>query len=391
MSAAILTAMAAVLSGAVGAEPAPGGGEVPRVEVKLAHKGDVFGEGGDWDRQYAREALQLFRDLKPDPVWVAKLQALPENAWMRSKAAGEQEPEPGRSEVPMVYAAEIHAFVFCCGCTSPGYSSDTWLYHTGSNRWVQMWPNYIKAAAGAALNKGPKPSDRPFTRCSLGLAWDLDRKMLVLHGGANGNDNTTWAWNPAANEWAAEAPPKAAPDRRGDNCVGFAPGFGAVEIIGGKGAGETWAYRPAAKKWEQLATKGSPPGGRNSKLVWAARQKRLIYWANENDQLWAFDPAALAWEDISPREGDRPKGFYRQGMAYDSANDVLIMFGTKPENNPSPGGPWVYSFATKAWQDMKTPGGPNPAAQGMLLCYDSEHNVVFMRGGWFYRYKRAAK
>ena len=365
--------------------------EAPRVEIKLEHKGDVFGQGGEWDKQYAREALQIFGELKPDPAWVAKLAALPENTWMRAKAAGEQEPEAGRSEVPMVYLPAVHALAFCCGCTSPGYSSDTWVYHTSSNRWVQMWPNFIKGSAGAKLNRGPCPKDHPWTRCSLGLAWDSDRKILVLRGGANGNDNTTWAWNPAANEWAVEAPPAAAPDRRGDNCLGFAPGFGAVEIIPAKGAGETWVYRPGAKKWEKLATKGAPPGGRNSKLVWAAKQKRLIYWANENDQLWAFDPVALSWEDLTPQEGEKPRGFYRQGMAYDSANDIVFMFGTKPENNPKPGGPWIYDFAKKSWRDMKTPGGPNPAAQGMPLDYDSEHNVVFMHGGWFYRYKRAAK
>jgi len=206
----LLAASAACLGLVAGAAPA--GEDAPRLEIKLEHKGDVFGQGGDWDKQYAREALQIFKDLKPDPAWVAKLQALPDNTWMRAKAAGEQEPEDGRSEVPIVYAPEIRAFLFCCGCTSPGYSSDTWVYHTGANRWVQMWPNFIKGAAGA-----------------------------------------------------------------------------------------------------------------------------------------------------------------------------------KPENNPNPGGPWIYDFAKKSWQDMKTPGGPNPAGQGLPLCYDSEHNVVFMRGGWFYRYRRAAK
>lgn len=363
--------------------------EQERIEITLPHAGDVFGEGGDWDKQYAREALQIFNDLKPDPEWVAKLQALPDNTWMHVKAAGDQQVEGGRSEVPMHYIPNVHALVLCCGCTSPGYSSDTWLYHTGANRWVQMWPNYIKGAAGPKLNRGPAPRDRPFTRCSLGLGWDSDRKILVLRGGANGNDNTTWGWNPVTNEWKAEAAPKQAPDRRGDNCVGFAPGFGTVEIIPSKDGAQTWVYRPGAQKWEKLATKGSPQGGRNSKLVWAAKQNLLIYWANENHQLWAFDPAALAWSDLTPAEGEKPQGFYRQGMAYDSANDVIFMFGTKPENNPNPGGPWIYDFATKSWKDMKTPKGPSPTSQGLPLCYDSEYNVVFMRGGWFYRYKQA--
>ena len=65
-----------------------------RVEIKLPHQGDVFGEGGEWDKQFAREALQIFQDLKPDPAWVAKLKDLPDNTWMKCNPPG-GEPERG--------------------------------------------------------------------------------------------------------------------------------------------------------------------------------------------------------------------------------------------------------------------------------------------------------
>ncbi|MHC4915263.1 MAG: Kelch repeat-containing protein [Planctomycetota bacterium] len=390
----ILTALMTALLAAGAArsaekkEPAP---------VKLVHTGDVFGKGGDWDRQYAREALQIFNGLKPDPAWEAKLRALPDNTWLRCNPGGPQKPESGRSEVPMVYAANVEACIFTCGCTSPGYSSDTWAYKTGANRWVQMWPNWVKGSAAKRLNKGPYPTDRPAGRCSLGLAYDSDRKRVVLHGGANAGKGgrVTWDYDPANNTWHQSAPGGAGPARGEDNCVGFAPGFGVVEVLGGRKtkAASTWVFRPAEKKWVRLVAKGAPPGAHNSRLVWAAAHKKLVFWSHQDDTLWTFDPAALAWEDVTPGEGEKPVGFYRQGMAYDTANDVVVMYGTKDGRNNSRG-PWVYDLKTRKWKDMKPAGGPGRKGQQLPMCYDSRYNVMVMasssvRGTWVYRYKRA--
>lgn len=355
------------------------------------HTGDVFGQSPEWDRQFAAEALEIFKGLKPDPAWVAQLKALPDNTWLQCRPTGPQEPEQWRSEVPMVYVPDYHACLFIAGCTSPGYSSDTWMYHTGANRWVQMWPNYCKGGPGQKRNQGPYPMDRPATRCSLGLAYDGDRQRVVCHGGANAGAMAliTWEYDPATNTWSEAAPGHAGAPRMADNCLGFAPGFGVVEVA----LGATWVFRPEAKKWEKLTTQGQPPGAGNSRLVWAAKQNRLIYWART--ALWAFDPKTLAWENISPKEGPSPAGFYRQGIAYDAANDVVIMYGTKDESGKLSMGPWVYSFASKTWTDMQpAKGPPKGAGQQMLACYDAEYNVLVItgsgRGTWVYRYKTPA-
>src|SRR5262245_26263849 len=99
---------------------------------------DVFGEGPEFDRKFAENALKTFKALKPDPAWEAKLRSLPDNTWLKCNSPG-GEPDRGRSEVPLIYIPDQRAMMFCCGCTDPGYSSDSWLYHTGANRWVQMW------------------------------------------------------------------------------------------------------------------------------------------------------------------------------------------------------------------------------------------------------------
>jgi len=382
------------LAWAAGAAAARSGEGADRVEIKLPHKGQVFGEGPEWDKQFAREALQIFQDLKPDPAWVEKLKSLPDNTWMQCSPKGDQVAPTSRSEAPMVYLSDFHACMFASGCGDPGYSSDTWVYHTGANHWVQMWPNFVKCAEAPKLNKEPYPGDRPGTRCSFGLAYDSDRKRAVLRGGANAGQagKITWEYDPAVNKWEQTAPEKSGCDRYEANCLGFAPGFGAVEVAGeGKAkAADTWVYKD--KRWGKVATNGSPPPTMCSKLVWAAKPQRLIYWSG--GALWAFDPKGLAWEDLSPKEGPSPAGFYRQGMDYDSANDAVIMFGTKDEGDKLSQGPWVYSFEKKTWTDTKPAKGPwKGSGQSMFAAYDSEYNVLVIagsgRGTWVYRYKQA--
>jgi RNA polymerase sigma factor (sigma-70 family) len=376
-------------------------GKAGRIEIKLAHKGQVFGEGAAWDKQFAAEALQIFKDLKPDPAWVATLKALPDNTWLKCNPGGDHGDGPGgRSETPMVYMPDFHACIFHGGDGDPGFSSDTWIYHLGANRWVQMQPNFVKCGEAAQFNKGPWPGDRrPATRCSFGVAYDRDNQRFVVRGGSN-NDGLvariTWEYDPATNRWEKTAPFTAGLERYEDNCLGFVPGFGVVEV----GHGSTWVYRD--RSWRTVATQppGAPPGAANSKLVWASKQNQLIYWVGgwadgaNRGSLWAFDPKALAWTDISPKEGPNPTGFYRQGMDYDSANDVVIMYGTKDESGKMSQGPWVYSFEQKTWTDMKPAyGPPKGSGQCLMTAYDPEYNVLTIacngRGAWVYRYKQA--
>jgi len=144
-----------------------------------------------------------------------------------------------------------------------------------------------------------------------------------------------------------------------------------------------------------VATVGAPPGAECSRLVWAAKPQRLMYWTNWSSQLWAFDPQKRAWEQVVPKDGPKPEGFWRQGMAYDSANDVLLLFGSGYKASKDPMGPWAYSFADKTWTEMKPAVQPtgNYGGQQEMFEYDPEHNVAVIachaRNTWVYRYKNA--
>ena len=361
----------------------------------------VFGQGGQWNLDFAANALSEFNALETDAEWATTLQNLPDNTWVKANPRGIPAlPDRFRSEVPMVYMPQFKAMFFTAGDGEEfgSYNSDSWVYSLSANTWVQMWPNYIK---NSPRNLEPYPQDRPAGRCSLGLGFDTDRGKLVLRGGANSGSQGlyTWEYDFATNAWERTAPQNNGYSRAEDNNLGFIPGFGAVEVGGNRntptGGTETWVYLSDTSGWEKINTNGAPPGANNSRLVWAAKQQRLIFFT-ASEQLWAFDPATSTWENISPTSGPSPGQFGRQGMAYDLANDVVIMYGNDSTGLLIPG-PWVYSFQTRTWTDTNPEFRPADGGfgrqQSQHMAYDIEHNVVVItgngRGTWVYRYKNA--
>ena len=308
----------------------------PKVEAA-----SVFGQGGQWNEDFADKALSDFNALETDSAWVAQLRDLPDNTWIQANPSGIPALASNqRAEVPMVYMPEYKAMFYTAGDHEVGgsYNSDSWAYSINANTWVQMQPNYIK---NSPLNQEPYPTDRPAGRCSFGLSYDTDRGKLVLRGGANTGSGglITWEYDFSINRWETTAPKTSGYQRAEDNNLGFIPGFGTIEVGGSNFkntlAAETWVYRPAANSgeessWEKIATNGAPPGAHNSQLVWASEQERLIYWGraktldgSRDSELWAFDPATSTWEDISPTSGPSPDGFYRNGLVYDSTSNVI--------------------------------------------------------------------
>ncbi|MEX1095104.1 MAG: kelch repeat-containing protein [Planctomycetales bacterium] len=375
----------------------------PAAEAALTPREDaprrgrsVFGEGGTWDAEFAARQFEKFHALKPDPQILARIEALEDNSWLTLTPRGDESPEHGRGETPWVYMPDVKAFAFICGCTDPGYSSDTWFYSPSANQWVQMWPNWIKGTAGATLNRGPIPRDRPAGRCSLGLTYDPDHKRLVNIGGANAGNfgKITYALDVATNRWSElSGPDKPKPGRGGDNVFGYAPGYGAVEVVPrGKlrlqqprlyEGSETWVFRTEPKQWERVNVKTEAPGTHNVKMVWNSVDRKLIM--NTGVEIWAFDPAKQDWEDLTPEETG--PGRYRHGDAYDPFNNVLLTFGGYLPRKEEL---WAFDFATRTWKRMESPDMPKGA--NSMFDFDTDLNVCVMKSRdkiSLYRFRRA--
>lgn len=66
-------------------------------------------------------------------------------------------------------------------------------------------------------------------------------------------------------------------------------------------------------------------------------------------------------------------------MAYDSTNDVAVMFGGW--NGPYLNDTWIYSFQDNTWINKSPPESPSPRERGGLV-YASKHNEVILYGGY---------
>lgn len=357
---------------------------------------EVLGTGSaSDDRAFADSALTAFSRLEDDPAWIRKIEAMGNNSWL---SCCEESGSPdtwnlpyGQDEVPMDYIPSMKAGFIHAGCGGPGYSTDTWLYHAGANRWVQMCPTYTKLnfihegdTAGRPYTNLPEP------RCSEGIAYIPEKGIVLLKGGAGGNPAfDTWTWTVSTNTWT-KVIPYTNPVRANcqfDNCIGYAPGFGTYEVCGN----ETWRYDANLNAWAKLSTQGSPSAAKNSRLIWVSRHQRLVLWAYSDSSLWSFDPAGLSWQELVPKSGATPPCHYRQGLVYDSLNDVLIMHGGKGSGAVLPyRGPWVYHFDTGNWELMS--GAPGNNDQGMQMFYEPRLNVTVVRNyykWYYYRYKKA--
>jgi hypothetical protein len=103
--------------------------------------------------------------------------------------------------------------------------------------------------------------------------------------------------------------------------------------------------------------------------------------------LYESDVSALSWRLIVPN-GPKPPARYRHGFAYDSTNNIFMVYGG--QNGTSIlGDTWIFDPAANQWQQLAPPTSPpiTNAAVFARLAYDSDHNVFILAqqglGGYF--------
>ena len=175
------------------------------------------------------------------------------------------------------------------------------------------------------------------------------------------------------------------------------PGVGASayssehKLLYAKVLQETWSYDPGKNKWSRINTRGAPPWTIEGTLEYDSRHQNLYFFGGNyeaNFTLWKFDIRKSAWKPLKP-DGDGPTGDSSSGpgMAYDSENDVLMIY--------SGGTVWAYHPSTDSWETLRPQFHPSdtgyvfgrfrydPVNNGFWLhAPDSEQHTT-----WFYRYK----
>jgi N-acetylneuraminic acid mutarotase len=162
----------------------------------------------------------------------------------RANTTMAEDPATGRF---LVYGARADT------ATTAGLLNDTWAYDPETNAWSNLQP------------QGALPS----ARVGNALVYDLITRHLILFGGVGVEDvcHDTWAYDPVANKWTNLRP-------SGETPTGYATSltydlsthrvilFGGSSPDGSKYFDTTWAYDPVANQWAQLEPAGTRPGAR---------------------------------------------------------------------------------------------------------------------------------
>jgi hypothetical protein len=251
---------------------------------------------------------------------------------------------------------------------------DTWTYDPEANSWTELAPS------------GTLPAPRYAGR---GMVYDpaIDRVILFGGYGEDGPLKDTWAYDAQANAWTNLEPGGSVPAARYGHSMVYDSATETVILYGGRDEdgrpiGGMWSYNPSTNSWAELEPTLRPDGVDIS--MWAGGQPivsiggRVIL-----PGAWSYEASSHLWNYLDP-EGPTPPEAADPGMAYDSADAMVIAFGGMAPGSSVRvfGDTWAYDPGQDRWLPLE-PSGPLPSARcstGMV--YDAKRGQVIMFGGY---------
>lgn len=157
--------------------------------------------------------------------------------------------------------------------------------------------------------------------------------------------------------------------------------FGGAYLSGSDVLYSDVVYEWDGTSWQAIPTLISPPGRVNQGMAYdAARGVVVIFGGNAGDDdtstadMWSWD--GRRWQRLVPPTV--PSARTNAGMVYDSARKRIVLFG-----GYGPGGyksdTWTWDGTT--WTQLVTTGSAPAQRAGHVMAYDPVRDVIVMAGG----------
>lgn len=194
---------------------------------------------------------------------------------------------------------------------------------------------------------------------------------LYNNGSAYGD---VWTYNFASRAWVDHTP----------NVTGIST-YGLSNSLGDSGeydpvtglwfhllAGSVWAFDFKTLAWQQRLEEG-PPGIERSTVLDTVRRRLWSYGGDYGGgatlSYYDIDGNTFTVVDSNSEPGPRSAA----GLAYDSANDQLVLYGGGPSGHV-----WNYDIAASSWVQYEQPNSPiSPQTYGRFM-YDPLHNLFLV-------------
>lgn len=227
------------------------------------------------------------------------------------------------------------------------------------------------------------PTTRPPARFGTALAYDPERRRVVMFGGSP-ESGDTWTWDGSQWSEAASSPANRPTARAAANVFRYDPDRKVLVLSGGfrtsNGTflGDTWTWNGSS--WTQRSG-GTPPSPRlGSASGYDRAGKRLVVHGGQaasggDSRTWTWDGSS--WTELTSREPSARAG---SCVAYDRARSNVLLFGggdfSKTELSVI-ADTWTWNGR---WEQKTTPAAMSARALAGTV-YDSKNENVVLFGG----------
>jgi chitodextrinase len=166
--------------------------------------------------------------------------------------------------------------------------------------------------------------------------------------------------------------------------------FGGASYVG------TWIYDPVANSWQPKTPLGTPPDPSVilPGMTYSSAAQQVFLYGGRNgagtyySDLYYYDVPSNTWTLVSPAGGIKPPGRCCTNFAYDSTNNIFLLYGGKNASGVL-GDTWAYDPVANMWTQLNPPVSPvvGSVSDFTRLAYDADHNVFVLAhlgtGGYF--------
>ncbi len=311
-----------------------GGITIPSGTWTLVPTHGLPAEGNGWEQLVYVPAIQQSimlsqyhqRNSEPDESLVGY--NFDTNSWAVIDMGGnfhtETMPEGGESQGFFGFDPNNNTIVYHC-CTSGSNQSED-INHD--------WVYDVLGQSGRDRHTSPKP---PAPVLLPGGAFDVADNVFIFHGGASFVG--TWAYDPVGNIWKQMFPKGTVPD----------PSLALAGV----------AYSTATQQVYLFGGQSETAG-------------------TFSNNLYVYNYPTNTWTLITPSNGVMPPGRNAHGFAYDSTNNVFLVYGGA-NGSGILNDTWIYDPVANIWTQVTTPA-PNHSNVPVYakVSYDSDHNVFVL-------------
>jgi fibronectin type 3 domain-containing protein len=338
----------------------------------------------------------------------------PENTWLR------QSPREGVAAPGFYYEGS--------GAFDP--ISNQWIHHAGHDGIPQGFHTFTCDLASGAWTQRFPPTSPPGVCCVDGAnVFDLARRCFVrFPGGSLGHgyqwsrgvrlkESAVWLYDPARDVWMNMRPPpyrepeKYSKEAIGGLCSGgvYAANHELAISFGGDGSGgaknNLHFYDAYANALHVMRASNAPPARDGMGLAYDSAHDRLVMFGSQylsDERTWFYDFRANAWEarELNPHPPGKKLGTYSTipRMAYDSINGVVLCLVWLNERDGYE--TWSLDAEKLEWTKLNPATSPSHSkSRSRNLTFVPEHNVFILELSttnnrpelWTYRYKKAGQ